>query len=151
MRSRIWRKALRNSNKSLIWFVAIFHNTHLFAHVQCMLLQCGSRFSMERIKVAIRIKPEAGEGLKGFVYNNKERDGLSKLELSANGMKNEFTYDHVFGANSSQVEVFQTACVPIINGVLEGYNGTLFAYGQVSLHSLLDLNCSRQAQGRLTR
>jgi hypothetical protein len=90
---------------------------------------------MERIKVAIRIKPEAGEGLKGFVFNNKERDGLSKLELSANGTKNEFTYDHIFGPTSTQLEVFQTACVPIINGVLEGYNGTLFAYGQVCLRS----------------
>lgn len=86
---------------------------------------------MERIKVAIRVKPEPGEGLRGFSYLNKEGgDGLSKLELFANGTKNEFTYDHIFGPNATQVEIFQTICAPIINNVLEGFNGTLFAYGQ---------------------
>lgn len=86
---------------------------------------------MERIKVAIRIKPEAGEGLRGFGFQNKVGEELSKVELFANGTKNEFTYDHIFSADSTQIEIFQTVCIPIINGVLEGYNGTLFAYGQV--------------------
>lgn len=88
---------------------------------------------MERIKVAIRVKPESGETLKGFTYLNKEGgEGLSKLELLANGTKNEFTYDHIFGPDASQVDIFRTICAPVINSVLEGFNGTLFAYGQVS-------------------
>jgi hypothetical protein len=104
-----------------------------------------SGFEMERIKVAIRVKPEAGESLRGFNYLNKEgAEGLSKLELPANGTKNEFTYDHIFGPNASQREIFETVCAPIINTVLEGFNGTLFAYGQVLFLSFsLTLSISR--------
>lgn len=96
---------------------------------------CGSSVIMERIKVAIRIKPESGEGLRGFDYNNNGTDGLSRLELIANGTKNEFTYDHIFGPDATQVGIFETVCLPIINRVLEGFNGTLFAYGQVRYFS----------------
>ena len=33
---------------------------------------------------------------------------------------------------SSQVDVYDTAAKPIIDSVLEGFNGTIFAYGQTS-------------------
>ena len=91
---------------------------------------------MERIKVAIRIKPESGERLKGFSFQNNS-DGLSRIELIANGAKNEFFFDNIFREDSSQIEIFQVVCLPIINGVLEGFNGTLFAYGQVKISLLL--------------
>lgn len=87
---------------------------------------------MERIKVAIRIKPENGEKLKGFSFQNN-LENLSKIELLANGTKNEFNFDNIFDSNCSQIEIFQMICIPIINGVLEGFNGTLFAYGQVQI------------------
>jgi hypothetical protein len=36
----------------------------------------------------------------------------------------------VFGPQSSQVDLYSQAVVPIVNEVLEGFNCTIFAYGQ---------------------
>lgn len=35
-----------------------------------------------------------------------------------------------FEPNCQQINVFNQAALPIIESVLEGYNGTVFAYGQ---------------------
>jgi len=36
----------------------------------------------------------------------------------------------VFGSTSKQVDVFNASAKPIIDGVMDGYNGTLLCYGQ---------------------
>lgn len=41
-----------------------------------------------------------------------------------------FTFDTVFGQDSTQLDVYNLAARPIVQNVLEGYNGTIFAYGQ---------------------
>lgn len=41
-----------------------------------------------------------------------------------------YTFDYVFGPNSKQVDVYNLVARPIVDAVLEGYNGTIFAYGQ---------------------
>lgn len=41
-----------------------------------------------------------------------------------------FTFDRVFDAKSTQEEVYADAVDPLVTEVLEGYNGTVFAYGQ---------------------
>lgn len=41
-----------------------------------------------------------------------------------------FTFDTVFGPDCKQVDVYNTCARPIVESVLEGYNGTIFAYGQ---------------------
>ena len=43
-----------------------------------------------------------------------------------------FTFDHVFNMESTQKEVYDCAAKPIIESVLDGFNGTIFAYGQTS-------------------
>ncbi|XP_038988983.1 LOW QUALITY PROTEIN: kinesin-like protein KIN-5A [Phoenix dactylifera] len=41
-----------------------------------------------------------------------------------------FVFDKVFGPTSKQKDLFDQAVSPIVNEVLEGYNCTIFAYGQ---------------------
>lgn len=43
-----------------------------------------------------------------------------------------FELDRAFGEAASQEEVFEYAARPIVDSVLAGYNGTVFAYGQTS-------------------
>ena len=43
-----------------------------------------------------------------------------------------FHFDQAFDPASSQEEVFQTCCGPIIKDVLNGFSGTVMAYGQTS-------------------
>ena len=43
-----------------------------------------------------------------------------------------FSFDKILNPSSSQQEIFDLAGKPIIDSVLEGFNGTIFAYGQTS-------------------
>ena len=40
-----------------------------------------------------------------------------------------FAFDAVFGGDCTQVEVFKEVAVPALDGVFQGYHGTIFAYG----------------------
>jgi kinesin family member 11 len=44
--------------------------------------------------------------------------------------KKTYTYDHVFGPDSSQQDLYEGVVEPIVDEVLQGYNCTVFAYGQ---------------------
>ncbi|CAH8478884.1 unnamed protein product [Dicrocoelium dendriticum] len=43
-----------------------------------------------------------------------------------------FAFDHVFQPKATQLEVYDIVAKPIVADVLNGYNGTIFAYGQTS-------------------
>ncbi len=43
-----------------------------------------------------------------------------------------YTFDATFDNFSTQMQVYKTAVEPIVESVLDGYNGTIFAYGQTS-------------------
>ena len=42
----------------------------------------------------------------------------------------EWTYDHVFGGESSQEKIFDETVAPVVDAVLRGYNGTVLCFGQ---------------------
>ncbi|XP_013920380.1 PREDICTED: centromere-associated protein E [Thamnophis sirtalis] len=43
-----------------------------------------------------------------------------------------FAFDRVFHSNNSTKEVYQGVAAPIIKSAVQGYNGTIFAYGQTA-------------------
>ena len=45
---------------------------------------------------------------------------------------NKFNFDRVFNMKRQQKEVYDYAAKPIIDSVMDGFNGTIFAYGQTS-------------------
>lgn len=55
---------------------------------------------------------------------------LRNPRLEASDPPKLFTFDGVFDWNSAQEELFEECARPIVDSVMEGYNGTLFAYGQ---------------------
>ena len=42
----------------------------------------------------------------------------------------QFTFDNCYDWNAKQVDIYNDCAANIIENVLEGYNGTIFAYGQ---------------------
>ena len=40
-----------------------------------------------------------------------------------------YVFDHVFQMDTTQEEVFEKTAKPLLPGVLDGYNATVFAYG----------------------
>ena len=56
-------------------------------------------------------------------------------------MEKEFTFDGVFDPDSNQKEVYEEVGKPVLKDVLQGYNGSILAYGQTGAgktHSLLN-------------
>ena len=54
-----------------------------------------------------------------------------------------YNYDQVFDTTSAQGYIYEQAVKPIVEGVMEGFNGTVFAYGQTSsgkTHTMLGQN-----------
>jgi hypothetical protein len=42
---------------------------------------------------------------------------------------NDFNFDSIFDMSSTQKSIYDVAARPIIDSVLDGFNGTIFAYG----------------------
>jgi kinesin family protein 5 len=86
----------------------------------------------ENIKVICRLRPlnqkEKDSGCGICITNTKEN---VKISIGEEG-NFDYTFDRVFGSEASQDDVFEFVAKPIIEGALEGWNGTLFCYGQTS-------------------
>ncbi|CAF4597483.1 unnamed protein product [Rotaria socialis] len=53
-----------------------------------------------------------------------------------------FNYDHVFGFQTRQQDVYKVVVAPIVDEVLKGYSSTIFAYGQTGsgkTHTMLGI------------
>ena len=67
-------------------------------------------------------------------YYNLEQ--LTQEELATyiddphNFARHEFTFDHVYDDESSQEEIYKNTARLSVCSALEGYNATIFAYGQ---------------------
>ena len=42
----------------------------------------------------------------------------------------QFTFDNVYDSRNSQLEIYEESALPIVRAAIEGYNGTIFCYGQ---------------------
>ena len=65
-----------------------------------------------------------------------------------------FTFDGTFNEMVSQKELFDETAEPIINNVFEGYNGTIFAYGQTGTgktHTMEGEMKPKEARGVMAR
>eukprot|EP00928_Gymnodinium_smaydae_P099569 TRINITY_DN9540_c0_g1_i1.p1 TRINITY_DN9540_c0_g1~~TRINITY_DN9540_c0_g1_i1.p1 ORF type:complete len:710 (+),score=198.58 TRINITY_DN9540_c0_g1_i1:253-2382(+) len=85
----------------------------------------------ESIKVCCRFRPQnqSERALSGKICVEVP-DGNSTVRLP--NTDHSFVFDRVFHMDSSQEEVYNYAARPIIQAVLCGFNGTVFAYGQTS-------------------
>lgn len=43
--------------------------------------------------------------------------------------KHSFEFNNVFGVEATQQEIFDKIAKEVVDAALEGYNGTIFAYG----------------------
>lgn len=51
-------------------------------------------------------------------------------EIQSKEAAGSFTFDRVFDMNSKQSDIFDFSIKPTVDDILNGYNGTVFAYGQ---------------------
>ncbi|XP_037541862.1 kinesin-like protein KIF3C [Nematolebias whitei] len=93
--------------------------------------------SSESVKVVVRCRPlnrkEESNGPAGGIVQMDLRLGqviLRNPRAPPSEPQKTFTFDAVYDANSKQRELYDESVRPLIDSVLAGFNGTIFAYGQ---------------------
>ncbi|CAG9315874.1 unnamed protein product [Blepharisma stoltei] len=87
----------------------------------------------ERVMVHLRVRPFNDDDI-----NRSGRDSSIDFIDPSKGIvvikkdfdKKTFNFDSAFDYGTSQSEVYDKAAKPVVDSVLQGYNGTIFAYGQ---------------------
>ncbi|XP_036791711.1 centromere-associated protein E isoform X5 [Oncorhynchus mykiss] len=89
------------------------------------------------VKVCVRVRPliereetaaESAEPVK--FYWKADKKTIHQVD-DGNLTKN-FSFDRVFSAEETTLQLYQELAKPLVVSTVEGYNGTIFAYGQTS-------------------
>jgi len=102
-----------------------------------MVKKTGGKKNQESVQVCVRLRPlnskEKSKKCKQVLFVNSDRGEVavkhSQDSEDYDEMKR-YTYDFAFPPTVTQEEVFDLTARPIVESVMEGYNGTIFAYGQ---------------------
>ncbi|XP_018406926.1 PREDICTED: osmotic avoidance abnormal protein 3-like [Cyphomyrmex costatus] len=87
----------------------------------------------ESVKVAVRCRPISNKELQQGCQNIVTIDPLTKsctLENTTSGSGKVYQFDAAFSPSATTESVYEDVGSVIVEAVLEGYNGTVFAYGQ---------------------
>ncbi|XP_064362018.1 kinesin-like protein KIF21A isoform X6 [Dromaius novaehollandiae] len=107
------------------------------------------------VRVAVRIRPQlAKEKIEGCHICTSVTPGEPQVFL---GKDKAFTFDYVFNIDSQQEEIYIQCIEKLIEGCFEGYNATVFAYGQTgagktyTMGTGFDVNITEEEQGIISR
>ena len=101
-----------------------------------MAKKMGPGRSPECVKVVVRCRPlsqgEMSDGKKGIVNMDTKlgQIAIKNPKLDDKEPPKTFTFDIVYNWNTEQITLYQETASPIVDSCLEGYNGTIFCYGQ---------------------
>ncbi|EEF32793.1 Kinesin-II 85 kDa subunit, putative [Ricinus communis] len=87
-----------------------------------------------RVRVAVRLRPRNAEDLISDAdsFDCVElQPEMRRLKLRKNNWSSEsYRFDDIFTESASQKRVYEAVAKPVVESVLNGYNGTVMAYGQ---------------------
>ncbi|KAM7508738.1 hypothetical protein LguiA_019191 [Lonicera macranthoides] len=87
-----------------------------------------------RVRVAVRLRPRNSEELvtdADFADCVELQPELKRLKLRKNNWDSDtYEFDEVLTEFASQKRVYEVVAKPVVESVLDGYNGTVMAYGQ---------------------
>ncbi|XP_050974643.1 centromere-associated protein E isoform X2 [Labeo rohita] len=88
------------------------------------------------VKVCVRVRPlikreesESSEPVQ--LYWRADRQAIHQLDDDGAQTKS-YSFDRVFSAEETTAQLYQDIAKPLVVSAVEGYNGTIFAYGQTS-------------------
>ncbi|XP_073429627.1 kinesin-like protein KIF21A isoform X8 [Dendrobates tinctorius] len=107
------------------------------------------------VRVALRIRPQlAKEKIEGCHICTSVTPGEPQVFL---GKDKAFTFDYVFDIDSRQDAIYMECTEKLIEGCFEGYNATVFAYGQTgagktyTMGTGFDVNITEEEHGIIPR
>ncbi|XP_053471518.1 centromere-associated protein E isoform X3 [Ictalurus furcatus] len=88
------------------------------------------------VKVCVRVRPfikreEADNAEPLPLYWKTDKQAIHQIDDDGN-MTKSFNFDRVFNAEESTNQLYNEIAKPLVVSTVEGYNGTIFAYGQTS-------------------
>ena len=98
--------------------------------------------SNQNVHVVCRIRPTNQKEIsENGTVCVKSDDTQIELAMEGSGLgfssTNNFSFDRIFGPDSTQQQVFDYTAAGLINDVMAGYNATIFAYGQTGSGKVL--------------
>ncbi|CAN1274610.1 Kinesin-like protein KIN-7N [Linum perenne] len=111
---------------------------------------------MEKICVAVRVRPPVTpsplDTISGGSYWITEDNRISLHRSGGTPISGvSYAFDHVFDHGSSNSRVYELLTKDIIHAAVEGFNGTVFAYGQTSSGKTFTMNGSEKDPGVIHR
>ncbi|GAV03422.1 hypothetical protein RvY_13848 [Ramazzottius varieornatus] len=111
--------------------------------------------SEEAVRVLVRCRPlsdkEVAAGYKPVVIvDNKARKITVKTDKAEKGEK-VYTFDGVYGSESTQEDVFNGSIRSLVDAALQGFNSTIFAYGQTGTGKTFTMQGSSKDPGIIPR
>ncbi|WOG87544.1 hypothetical protein DCAR_0206772 [Daucus carota subsp. sativus] len=87
------------------------------------------------VQVIVRCRPLSEDEIKAhtpvvITCTENRREVCAVQNIASKQIDRSFMFDKVFGPASQQKDLYEQAVSPIVYEVLEGYNCTIFAYGQ---------------------
>ncbi|CAK9255576.1 unnamed protein product [Sphagnum jensenii] len=109
----------------------------------------------ERVRVTLRVRPptraeQKEEDGAPFIFLDKEKNTVILRRKGSFVDFTEFQFDAVMPATALQVDVYNTAARPVVLDVLNGYNGTIMAYGQTGAGKTYTLSDKLSTWGEIT-
>ncbi|XP_049817290.1 centromere-associated protein E isoform X2 [Aethina tumida] len=90
--------------------------------------------SSDNIQVAIRARPSIEREVKKKLGDNWTIQKNIIFQVDDNGVRcNEpYSFDCIFNVDKTNKDIYNTSVKPLISSAMEGFNSTIFAYGQTS-------------------
>nr|XP_058923430.1 centromere-associated protein E isoform X3 [Kogia breviceps] len=102
------------------------------------------------VAVCVRVRPlnsrEEALGKDTQVYWKTDNNTVYQVDGSKS-----FHFDRVFHSNETTKNVYEEIAVPIIDSAIQGYNGTIFAYGQTASGKTYTMSGSQDYLGVIPR
>lgn len=99
------------------------------------------------VLVSVRVRPDANGGEGGKADGEWLVDGRRSL-IAFNGREGgDYRYDHVFSPHDQNARVYDAAAKRLVRRVMEGYHGTVFAYGMTGTGKTFSMQGTAQSPG----
>jgi len=111
----------------------------------------------ECVKVVVRCRPMSSTEQKDARENIVEMDlqeAVSRVRRPGTKDFKDFTFDQVYGPNTKQSDFYEQTGYAIVENVMDGYNGTIFAYGQTGTgktHTMVGPDGDEEQHGVIPR
>lgn len=97
------------------------------------MLDDSKKTKVERVMVHVRIRPFNDDDISRYGRESSidlSDDEKGIIVLRKDYEKKTYNFDSVFDSAVHQQIVYQRVANPVVSSVIEGYNGTIFSYGQ---------------------